>query len=43
VNFNDATPGKLHPGDMVREIQFILPADAELFIDDLLLYERGKS
>lgn len=35
----DGSRGKPRPGDRVDEIQFILPRDAELLIDDVLLYE----
>jgi inosine-uridine nucleoside N-ribohydrolase len=42
VNFTeDARPGRPLRGDRVDEIQFLLPAGAELIIDDVLLYEPG--
>jgi hypothetical protein len=37
----DGTAGKPGAGDRVDEIEFLLPAGAELLIDDLLLYEPG--
>lgn len=37
----DATPSKPAKGDKVDEILFLLPAGAELLIDDLLLFEPG--
>lgn len=39
VNFAGANPGPPSRGDQVDEIQFLLPAGAELIIDDVLLFE----
>jgi len=41
VNFTDANSGPPKRGDRVDEVQFLLPAGAELIIDDVLLYEPG--
>jgi inosine-uridine nucleoside N-ribohydrolase len=41
VDFSTAA-SKPRAGDKVDEIQFLLPKDAELLIDDLLLYEPGE-
>lgn len=43
VDFSkDATPRKPAKGDKVDEILFLLPAGAELLIDDVLLFEPGS-
>jgi inosine-uridine nucleoside N-ribohydrolase len=39
INFTGVNPGPPNRGDLVDEIQFRLPAAAELLIDDVLLYE----
>jgi inosine-uridine nucleoside N-ribohydrolase len=42
IDWDAVAPGSLRNGDSVREIQFVLPAGAQLLIDDVLLYEPGK-
>ncbi len=42
VDIDQAAPRRLRAGDTVREITFLIPGAARLWVDDLLLYEPWK-
>src|SRR5436853_3450475 len=42
ADFNAGSGKKPRAGDRVDEVHFLLPAGAELLVDDVLLYEPGE-